>query len=348
MKIIFVLPVSGGGGGAHSVIQEANELLAMGADVSIAINAGNLTSMQVTYSDMPMVVGKFIGYTTVDDLALKISPNSIVIATIFTSVKLVKELMTKVEKIKPAYYVQDYEPLFSPVNTPLWEEAYKSYTLIPDLNLFAKTEWLQNIVFKNHGVKVHKVAPSIDHSVYIPNLDSNKNRICAMVRPKSARRAPHRTMRVLRDIKKQMPHISIEVFGCETPDIKEQGLVSDFEFTNHGILKRHQVSALMQKCDMFLDLSDFQAFGRTGLEAMASGCISVLPSAGGVYEYAEDDIDSIIVDMNDEKLIAEKAVKFLQLPDNEKYIWKNRAIDKAQEFSVRRAALSELRFFNQV
>lgn len=348
MKIVFILPVAGGGGGAHSVIQEANEMISMGIDVHIAVNRSNVMSMKVNYADMPLVVGRFIEFTSDADLASRISDGSIVVATIFTSVKMLKAIKKIKPDIVPAYYVQDYEPLFSEKGSPLWQEAYDSYTAIQGVNIFTKTKWQQNIVYKNHGVKVSKVEPSIDHSVYFPNLNYNKLRLSAMVRPKSARRAPYRTMRILRAVKKALPFISVDIFGCNDDELENSNVVRDFEFINHGVLKRVQVAFLLRGSGMFLDASDFQAFGRTSLEAMACGCVPVLPSVGGGYEYAEHGINSFIHDMHDENEVVKSIVNFFQMPGLDKKIIINSAIDKSQEFSVRKAALSELRFFEKI
>ncbi len=348
MKVVFILPVAGGGGGAHSVIQEANEMISMGVDVHVAINSANAMSMRVNYADMPLVVGRFIEFTSEKDLASKIKSGSIVVATIFTSVKILKTLMKLNGDIIPAYYVQDYEPLFSELNSPLWKEAYDSYTAIPNLNIFTKTKWQQNIVYKNHGVKVSKVEPSIDHSVYFPNLNYNKLRLTAMVRPKSARRAPYRTMRILRAVKKALPHISIDIFGCGDDDLEVSDVVRDFEFTNHGVLKRIQVASLLRESGMFLDASDFQAFGRTSLEAMACGCVPIVPSVGGGYEYAEHNVNSFIQDMHCEDEVVNSIINFFQMSQMNKQKIVDSAIDKSQEFSVRKAALSEIRFFSSL
>ncbi len=348
MKVVFILPVAGGGGGAHSVVQEVNEMISMGIDVHIAINSANIMSMKVNYADMPLVIGRFIEFTSEQDLASKIETGSIVVATIFTSVKMLKTIIKIKSDIIPAYYVQDYEPLFSEMNSPLWKEAYDSYTAIPNMNIFTKTKWQQNIVYKNHGVKVSKVEPSIDHSVYFPNLNYNKLRISAMVRPKSARRAPYRTMRILRAVKNSLPNISIDIFGCSDADLENSNVARDFEFTNHGVLKRIQVASLLRNSGLFLDASDFQAFGRTSLEAMACGCVPIVPSVGGGYEYAEHNVNSFIHEMHCEDDVVKSIVNFFQMDklDRKKII--DTAIDKAQEFSVRKAALSEIRFFSNL
>src|SRR5690606_40036745 len=79
--------------------------------------------------------------------------------------------------ILPAYYVQDYEPLFSAEGSQEWETARRSYRLVPDAVLFAKTHWIIEKVADEHGVTVHKVEPSLDHSVYRPTRRQKDGRI---------------------------------------------------------------------------------------------------------------------------------------------------------------------------
>ena len=51
----------------------------------------------------------------------------------------------------------------------------------------------------------------------------------------------------------------------------------------------------MRRCDVFIDASAYQAFGRSGLEAMACGAVPVLPALGGVHEYALDDENAMVL-----------------------------------------------------
>ena len=53
---------------------------------------------------------------------------------------------------------------------------------------------------------------------------------------------------------------------------------------------------LLGASDVFLDLSMYQAFGRTALEAMACGATAVVPRLGGVWEFLEHDVNGIAVD----------------------------------------------------
>ena len=54
---------------------------------------------------------------------------------------------------------------------------------------------------------------------------------------------------------------------------------------HHGTLPRDSVAELFASADVFLDMSHWQAWGRTGLEAMAAGCVPVLPKGSGASEY---------------------------------------------------------------
>ena len=352
MNVLYVLPVKGGSGGAHSAAQEVDELNKIGLNVKIAVNADNYPKFLTTYYDMPRVINNVVSYDNVLQLSKLMAVTDITVCTIFTSVALVKEALTNIRSKKPkiAYYIQDYEPLFSDPEDPMWKLAYDSYTLIPNIILFAKTLWIMDMVQRNHNDLVNKVNPSIDHNVYYPDINkpSDKVWISAMVRPASPRRAPHRTMRVLKTIKEEFgDRVMINVFGCDDESIINSDLPRDFNFNNHGVLLREQVAALLRKNHMFVDLSDYQAFGRTGLEAMACGAVSLVPSLGGTSEYAIHKENSFVIDPRDEEKVKSTIREFIELNLDEKENLKNNAIETAQGFSVNKAALSVYKLFNE-
>lgn len=352
MKLLYVLPVKGGGGGAHSVAQEVNELNKMGVETKIAVNRENYPSFLTCYSDMPNVSRNVVEFFDEQSLADHIANATTVICTIFTSVRLVKNALEKVKnKPRVAYYAQDYEPLFVLPENPLWAEAHASYTMLPNMTVFAKTDWIRNVITENHGIEVKKVAPSIDHDVYYPGLNKSESQlwISAMVRPSTPRRAPERTMRILKNIKEQFGHqVNINVFGCTDEAIFDNNLTSDFEYYNHGVLTRNQVSGLLRKSHLFIDLSDYQAFGRTGLEAMACGCVSLVPVFGGTDEYIKHNENGFAVDPRDEVEIYNTISKFIDLPVDQKVELQQQAIDRSQNSSVRKAAISEVKLFSSL
>lgn len=302
MRVLYLLPVRGGGGGAHSVVQEVVQMRRLGMDVHVAVRSRRVASFQAQYRDVADIDAVFVGFDEANLLQLA-SGYDVVVGTIFSSMVLVSRICEAMPHIMPAYYVQDYEPLFATDGSRKWRAARDSYALVPNAILFAKTHWIMEKVRAEHGVAVHKVEPSIDHDVYRPGARTSGGRIhvAAMIRPQTPYRGAERTMRLFSRLAKMHPErFAFHVFGSEVDDDEFLRLTRDFEFRQHGKLLRPEVAALLSKCDIFVDLSDYQAFGRTALEAMACGCAAVVPVHGGGDEYALDGVNAVVVDPFDE------------------------------------------------
>jgi len=351
-RLLFVLPVKGGSGGAHSVAQEVDELLRFGADVQIAVNARNAPSFMTQYADLPRVHEAIRVFDGAASLAGLMADRDLVICTIFTSVETVAQALDTMSGSRPriGYYIQDYEPLFCAADDPLRKAALDSYNRIPGALLFAKTDWIRDMVTLNHDVPVAKIEPSIDTSIYYPAMPRNRGAIwiAAMVRPHTRRRAPRRTMSVLKELKEHYGEaVSISIFGCSDEDVVENQLPHDFDYTNHGKLSRRQVSTLFRSTEVVMDLSDYQAFGRTGLEAMACGCATILPVLGGTHEYAVDGVNAMLVDTRSKAAIVQRFADYVALPDSARQTLRQAAIGTSQGYSVARAAWSEMQVFSE-
>ncbi len=347
-KVLFLLPVSGGGGGVHSIVQETMGMQRIGVSVKIAVPQKHLHKFIKVYEDIEIVKNLFVGFTLEKEESLvELSRDyDVIVGTIYTSLKMIKNVKKFNKDIQAAYYIQDYEPLFSEPGSDAWQEAYDSYTLVPGATLFAKTDWIRNKVFDEHGVYVHKVSPSIDHDVYKPDFTLKRKLkkpgqtvISAMIRPKTPRRGAERTMRLLKKLKDALgDKLVIELFGCETEDPKFKALERNFKFTNHGVLTRNGVASVLQKSDIFIDLSDYQAFGRTGLEAMACGAETFITQYGGADEYIMDSRN--LLDVFDEDKLYENVLEKVTAHSDAQMA---NALQIAAEFSVHKAAISELK-----
>lgn len=348
MKVLFLLPVKGGSGGAHSVVQEVTEMRRLGIDAYIAVKKDDLAHLQDLYQDIDDVAALFVGFTN-DNLITISERFDIVVATVFTSVSLLKKIVDVNPHILPAYYAQDYEPMFFPKESENWLVARESYTLIPNALVFAKTHWIADKIKQEHGIFVSKVSPSIDHNAYYPQLrkEDGLTHIAAMIRPQTPYRGAERTMRLFSRLAKLYPNkLSFHLFGCDNEDERFKSLQCDFSFENRGILKRPEVAALLSQSDIFVDLSDYQAFGRTALEAMACGATAVVPIHGGGDEYAQDNINALVVDTFDEELCFNRLNELLQ--DGDKInVMQAAGLLTAAKYSVHQAAISEICLFNK-
>ncbi len=351
MRVIFILPGRGGGGGAHSVVQETIGLRRHGVDVAIAGSASTMTDFRITYPELAHYGVPNPGFTDTDQLARIVGGYDFAVATTAPSaIQLAAALASIAETERPrgAYYVQDYEPLFFNPGTPEWDAARASYTAMPGALLFAKTEWLQGIVGENHNVTVQRVRPSLDHGIFFAGLPepSPVVRISSMLRPSTQRRAPRRTARILERVNARWGSaVSLSAFGCDPESLRESGVDLPSQVRLLGALPRRQVAALLRESDLFLDLSDYQAFGRTALESMACGCIPVVPALGGASEFARDAVNSFVVDTRSDEEIMAAIGRFIETSPAGRSALRSEAILTALDYSVEKAAFSLLEAF---
>ena len=348
-SILFLLPVRGGGGGAHSVVQEVRGMRALGVEAQTAVDVKYRPDFRRHYPEMSPDGELIFFYSSPDELTQHAGDFDVVVATVYFSVRMLKSIVEAHPRILPAYYVQDYEPRFFRKFSRHWRHARASYTFVPGMLHFAKTEWICNTVRLQHDVEVAKVAPSLDQEVFYPALaDFDGKRaisVTAMIRPSTPYRGAARTMRVLRRLKQEFgPQMEVHLFGCAAEELTAAWLERDFEFTSHGVLTRGEVAELLRGSDVFLDLSDYQAFGRTGLEAMACRTAVVLPVEGGVTEYAVDGENALLVDTADEDECLRAARRLVAGGEFRRRLQTN-AVAKAAEYSIRRAVVSELSLF---
>lgn len=200
-------------------------------------------------------------------------------------------------------------------------------------------------------MRVAKVAPSIDHDIYYPDIGRPRLglNIVAMLRPKTPRRAPLRTARIMEKLA-DMEHLAgatLTVFGTQARELQAMGFELSPKIANRGQLKRFEVPDVLRGADLFLDLSDYQAFGRTGLEAMTCGTIPVLPRIGGTSEYASHGHNAYVVDTRSDDEIVEAISSFVEMPAPARAAMRQNALETASGFTVQKAALSELRLFTE-
>ncbi len=353
MIVLFVIPASGGGGGAHSVVQESAGLVELGIQCRIAVDPRHRPSFRLHYPDLAGAGVDLRMFTDVNDLEGLARDCDVVVATTPRSVHLIRDVIARLAQSATAvprafYYIQDYEPLFHTPYSSAWHEARASYELIENAVLFAKTKWVQDIVYANHGARVEKVAPSLDHAIFRGKLrpETEGGRIAAMLRPPTPRRAPFRTARVSNAlVERYGGSVDIQLFGFADEELDEAGIELSPQIRRSGRLTREDVAEVLRSCDLFLDLSDFQAFGRTGIESMACGCIPVLPRLGGASEYARHGKNAYVVDTRSDAAILEAVDHFVRLEREERQSMVIDAMATAQEMSVKKAALSLLKLF---
>jgi glycosyltransferase involved in cell wall biosynthesis len=347
--ILFVLPVGGGSGGAHSVVQEATALRDLGVEASIAVNSANAESFRSAYDRFRWIAeGGFVVFDGPADLAPHLAAAEAVIGTTNTSVHTIAEALKACRGSPPrtAYYVQDYEPLFYAPGTTEHNLALASFAVLRGCTYFAKTRWLAAVVHAAHGHETALVVPSIDHALYRPaaRRPGGRRVVAAMVRPSTPRRAPRRTLALLgRLAAGEFGPVEAIAFGTDAEELAAYGLALPEGVRLLGRLKQAEVAELLRSAEFFLDLSDYQAFGRTAAEAMASGCVPLAPALGGASDFIADGVSGFLADTCDEASVERAVARMLSLSEAELRAIRFAGLEAVAGFTPVRAAISELR-----
>lgn len=349
LEVAFVLMgmSEGGGGGVHSIYQETRALRELGVPARVMLREAHLERAEAAYDDAAAIFEGFSGH---DDLAERTASADVIVATHFRSATAVAALREGRSDFLPAYYVQDYEPYFAEPASEIADEALLSYGGVEGQLMFAKTDWLRSVIACMHGIQVGKVQPSIDHEIFHTRgrgepADDRPVRVAAMVRRRSPRRQPLATARMLGRLRRELgDRVEVVSFGCSPGDLARLCGDQPEPVDHRGLLRREQVAELLRESDLFVDASVYQAFGRTGLEAMACGCAAVLPRAGGAAEYARDGVNALLVDTLDLEA-THRAVASLAGDPERVAALKAEAVATARRYSPLGAALSEYVLF---
>ena len=344
MSVAYILPAKPGGGGVHSIVQEADYLRRQGLHVSVLVPEREHAAFLAYYAPDGIAAGLFSPYRALPMVRDLVADFDGIVATVYRSVELVRELMTIFPDKRYAYYIQDYEPYFHPEGTPQRNEALASYDLDPAVRFFAKTRWLADTMLEKHGRHVDIVLPSLDRSIYTPGEAVRKNRVAAMVRPSTPRRNPAQTVALAAElVRAHRGQLSVTLFG-EDPANTVFDPVRDLPGVELvGRLTRPDVADLLRRSDAFVDLSDYQAFGRASLEAMACGATAIVPRRGGAEEYAVAGWNAEMLDTSAPTLVPDTLAAieriYADLP-----AYRAAALETASRYSVADAGRSIYKF----
>jgi GT2 family glycosyltransferase/glycosyltransferase involved in cell wall biosynthesis/SAM-dependent methyltransferase len=304
-RVLFVLPVRSAGGGANVVIGEARAMREMGADVQLFNLDRFRRDFEAAYPDLdvPVVWGDYDNVP--GSLAACRDAFDAMVATVYASVGALHEVSRAPggDRLVYGYYIQDFEPYFFEAGGDDFHRAWRSYTLIPSLVRFTKTEWNRRELETLVGLASHVVGPSFDVDLFRPRPrhtpapPDGPVRVAAMIRPDTAYRAPRLTMELLQSAARRFGGgIEVVLFGCEIDDGAFRALPIDFPWRAAGLLGPRQMAALLPDVDVFVDFSSHQAMGLTALEAMACGVAVAVSGHGGATTFARHGENALVVD----------------------------------------------------
>jgi len=294
-RVTYVLEKFAIAGGVLSIVQLVNRLLLLGWDAKIATHHDHDQSRLDAY----MLYHHPYVFPTLDALVDHFPESDVVVASLWSTAATVDRIVQRMPAAVPWYFIQDDERnFFHEVDLVGRQRVVDSWGLIP--NRIVKTHWLRDQIAE-FGHDAHVVPVGFDQDSFYCHEDpaGRAPRILAMVRPRTPRRGFERTVRTLAKVKAARPEVEIALFGC--PNLPEYRL--PFEHVDLGEVPNERLRAVYNTATIALDLSDYQALGRIGLEGMACGAATVLTKFGGISEYIRDGENTLAVDPMDEAAV---------------------------------------------
>jgi GT2 family glycosyltransferase len=329
-RVLFVLPISGPGGGGNVVIADGMAMLEMGVDVRLFNLISNRDSFLRSYPHLklPVIFGKR------GDIVSLASQYDAVIATMHTTVEWLEPIQQKDGYPVRGYYIQGFEALMYKESTDGYKNAIESYSLFSDLVRFTKTQWVFDQVLENTGMKCHIVGISNDIDLFrprypvLPNSNRNLIRIGGMVRAGSHYRSPVLTMNVFRRIAHEYGKcVQVIIFGVDPHNLDSMNVPKNFNFWSAGVINQKQMANLLNNLDIFVDFSSHQAMGLTALEAMACGCAVIVPANGGAVEFVAHEENGLVVDTSSEENCYQELKRLIDQDDLRKKIRHEAIVD---------------------
>jgi len=335
LRVTYLLPRLVIAGGVLSVIQLVNHLILLGVEARIAA----LFEDPAIHDWTPLYTRPLIFHNERE--LMRNFPNSdLVVATLWNTAPWAAALLHCGRARAAAYFLQDYEPWFFPeADTTARTRVRATYPLIP--HRIVKSDWLQRMLAAD-GYESHKIRLGMNLGRFYPrDVVRNRPVILAMARPGTPYRGFEPTLAALAQVKTSRPEVEIILFGDRALD--RQSI--PFTYHDEGVIAdQDRLAQVYSKADVFLDGSDFQGFGRCGLEAMACGAACVLTDVGGVNEYAQHEINALLVPPRRPDLFAEAILRLLDQSNLRKSLVEA-GLETARHFCHQREARETLEFF---
>lgn len=310
LQVTYFLPGMSLTGGTLSVIQLVNELILLGIEARIVT-----LHVDPEVYDWKLLTQPII-FRTSSELLENFPYSDIAVATLWTTAPTISQLVKAGRVQVGVYYIQDYESWFYSPTDPQREQVKQTYPLLS--HRIVKSDWLRNLL-KKDGYETKKILLGMDLDIFYPRdvIQSQFPKILAMVRQNTPRRGFPYVIQALEKLKKVIPQAEIILFGDDILNFQD----IPFSFRNEGIISdRDQLARLYSEADVFLDGSNFQGFGRGGLEAMACGTVCVLTNVGGVREYAKHRENCLLVPPQQPQKFTEAIMELLKNSELKKHL----------------------------
>jgi len=291
MKITFLCPDIGVGGGIRVILAFADRLAGRGHDVEVVVPTGRrmkAISRKVRGIGPKWLPGFRARIRWVKQWAPGDLPQGdVVVATWWVNAHVVAEAPPRCGA--KFYLIQHDESLY--LAPP---EIVASIYALPLQKIVVST-WLRDIMREKFGSDAEVLIPPVDLDLFrpVPVATKTSRPRVLMMHSETPWKGVADAMEAIAKVKQKVPHLYLVGFGVKPP---RQPLPYDEFHTN---LPQEELATLYSGCDIYLCASWDEGLGLPSMEAMACGAAVVTYDTGGCRDYARDGKTALVARRRD-------------------------------------------------
>lgn len=338
MRVTFVLPFAGLQGGIRVIAIYADRLRRRGHKVALVSTPWTSTKRHTLKS---LVLGRgwpkpeasyfqgFDGYHKVLERVRPVTdadvPDAdVVLASYFTTAEGVLRLSPA--KGAKAIFIQNYEMEEGKPNAKLdasWRMPFHKITI---------SKWLVELAQQKFGDAVVSHVPNSVETSQFHAEPRGKQPVptVGLLYNTFSLKGLKTSLPALQRVAAKLPALRLISYGAEEPDFRLP-LPSYAEF--HHRPRQDLLRQLYARCDLWLCGSNVEGFHLPPLEAMACRCPVVSTRVGGPLDVIEEGINGHLVDVKDVEALADRALRVLNLSQDEWKRMSDAAFRTATQFS---------------
>ncbi|MCZ9310872.1 glycosyltransferase family 4 protein [Weissella koreensis] len=257
-----------------------------------------------------------------------------VIATAYWTADVVNE--ANIPFLNKFYFIQDYEIFSGTINDV--DNTWKF-----PLNKFAVSSWLSDLGKTKFGENVKFIPNFLDLSdnFHVTNDVSNRGNVIALLNHPNERKNTKLGLDIINLVREKNPKVNVKLFGTEDFDNDNYNYIEYFKRPSRKQLRDNIYNQSM----IYLLPSEYEGWGLTAMEAMASGDIVISNDNGGVNDFIKNDVNGFIMDFNEKNLVVDKIIEIFKQPN---YELAKDATKITNNFSVARSSNKLIDFLSNV
>ena len=273
----------------------------------------------------------------------------------FATQAIGRENIAKAVGAKMAVSLRGFDIGIYPLKNPkcydlLWLNINKLHVISNDLlNLAYANGFKKNVPYQ-------KITPAIDTSFFINQSlkdASNKNLLQLMTIGRLHWKKDYTSIIIaLKNLKDRGIDFEYTIIGDGPEEEKlkylvyELGLINNIIFT--GKISQKEILIYFKKSHFYLQYSLQEGFCNAVLEAQSMGVLPIVSNAEGLSENVLNNITGWVIQKNSPKLLADKIVEVINLPDGNKEKIRKQAIERIKkEFNIEKQQKEFIDFYTQ-